>query len=420
MQTGVDRLLRSPELKDSLRGRRVALLGHPASVTAKLEHSLDALLAAGVQVVAAFGPQHGILGEQQDNMMETADAFDERRGLPVHSLYGTVRRPTPAMMQGWDVLLVDLQDLGTRIYTFVTTLLYVMQACAEHGKEIWVLDRPNPIGRPIDGGRLRPGWTSFVGAAEGLPMQHGLTMGELALWYEERFSLRLTGRIVRMAGYDPDQPEEWGWPSGRAWVNPSPNAPNLNMARVYPGSVLLEGTHFSEGRGTTRPLEMMGRPEWPVPQVLAWLRRHAPQWLEGCVIRETFFLPTFHKFKGELVSGVHVHADGPWYRHGAFRPYRLFAGLLKASRKLNPGADPLQTLFRDFHYEYETSRLAIDIIDGGPGLREWILDEAATSKDLDARLDADGRAWEADRAPHLIYGVNPTRAASRLRGLLIH
>ncbi len=245
MKTGLDRLLQDDALRAPLRGRRVALLAHPASVTENLTHAVDALRACGdVTLTAAFGPQHGIKGDRQDNMMETPDATDPRTGLPVFSLYGTVRRPTPAMMETFDVLLVDLQDLGCRVYTFITTLRYVLEEAARYGKDVWVLDRPNPIGRAVDGLRLRTGWESFVGVGP-LPMAHGLTLGELARWFVTTLKLDLPLRVIPMTDWNPVQ----GWPlASRPWVNPSPNAPNVYMARCYPGTVLFEGTTLSEGR----------------------------------------------------------------------------------------------------------------------------------------------------------------------------
>src|SRR5690606_28951624 len=213
MKFGIDRLLEDAKLRDRLKGRRVALLAHPASVTFDLTHSLDALAASGLKLTAAFGPQHGLRGEKQDNMIESADFHDARHGIPVFSLYGQVRRPTDAMMDTFDVLLVDLQDLGCRIYTFVTTLRYVLEAAATHQKEVWVLDRPNPIGRPVEGLRLRPGWESFVGAGQ-LPMRHGLTMGELAHWFVRTLHLDVAYEVVAMEGWEPDAAPEYGSPLG--------------------------------------------------------------------------------------------------------------------------------------------------------------------------------------------------------------
>src|SRR3546814_109149 len=257
MKFGIDRLLADPGLRAPLKGKRVALLAHPASVTANLIHSLDALAACDdLNITAAFGPQHGLRGDKQDNMMESPDYTDPVHGIPVFSLYGEVRRPTGQSMGTFDVLLVDLQDLGCRIYTFITTLLYVLEAAADHGKEVWVLDRPNPAGRPVEGLVLRSGWESFVGAGP-MPMRHGLTLGELGLWFVERMKRDVAYRVIEMDGYKPDAPPGYGWPlEERIWINPSPNAPNLTMARAYAGTVMLEGTTLSEGRGTTRPLEL--------------------------------------------------------------------------------------------------------------------------------------------------------------------
>ena len=397
---GIDRLLAEPALRRPLAGRRVALLAHPASVTASLGHSLDALGALpDLRLTAAFGPQHGLRGDKQDNMVESEDFIDPARGIPVFSLYGEVRRPTPRMMESFDVLLVDLQDLGCRIYTFVTTLRYVLEAAAAHGKAVWVLDRPNPVGRPVEGLTLRPGFESFVGAGP-MPMRHGLTLGELARWFEATLGLDVELEVVRMPGWDPDSAPGHGWPLlERSWVNPSPNAPNLSMARCYAGSVMLEGTTLSEGRGTTRPLELLGAPDVDAAALLAKMHSLAPQWLAGCRIRPCWFEPTFHKHVGRLCAGLQVHVDDPAYEHAAFRPWRLFALAFKALRRLRPD----YPIWRDFPYEYETGRLVIDVINGSGLLREWVDDPAASPGDLDALAAADEAAWKEAREPWLLY-----------------
>src|ERR1700744_4633294 len=220
MKFGIDRLLDEPELRKPLAGRRVALLAHPASVTRNLVHSLDALATRGdVRLSAAFGPQHGLRGDKQDNMIESQDYIDPVHGIPVFSLYGEVRRPTADMMDSFDVPLVDLQDLGCRIYTFVTTLRYVLEAAAKHRKAVWVLDRPNPVGRPVEGTKLCAGWESFVGAGP-LPMRHGLTLGELGLWFIRTLKLDVEYRVIEMQGWQPDAGPGFGWPLGeRAWIN---------------------------------------------------------------------------------------------------------------------------------------------------------------------------------------------------------
>jgi uncharacterized protein YbbC (DUF1343 family) len=399
MDFGIDRLLADPSLLAQLKGRRVALLAHPASVTANLTHSLDALVAAGVKVTAAFGPQHGLRGDKQDNMVESPDFTDPVHGIPVFSLYGEVRRPHGQSMGTFDLLLVDLQDLGCRIYTFITTLLYVLEAAAEHGKEVWVLDRPNPVGRPIEGTTLREDWESFVGAGP-MPMRHGLTLGELGGWFVDRWKLDLAYRVIEMQGCDPDAAPGFGWPLGeRVWINPSPNAPNLWMARAYPGTVMLEGTTLSEGRGTTRPLELFGAPDIVARDVLAEMRRLAPDWLVGCALREITFEPTFHKHVHQLCAGIHIHAEGGFYDHQAFRPWRLQALAFKAIRRLYPDYE----LWRDFPYEYAFGKLPIDVINGGPALREWVDEAGAEPGDLDALARGDEEAWREERARYLLY-----------------
>ncbi len=399
MKLGIERLLEEKPLQDRLGRRRVALLAHPASVTSNLTHSLDALADAGVNLTAAFGPQHGLRGDKQDNMIESASFQDARYGLPVFSLYGDVRRPTDAMMDTFDVLLVDLQDLGCRIYTFITTLRYVLEAAASHGKEVWVLDRPNPVGRPVEGLRLRPGWESFVGAGP-LPMRHGLTLGELARWFVRTLDLDIAYEVITMEGWRPDAAPGYGWPLGaRTWINPSPNAPNLWMARCYAGSVMLEGTTLSEGRGTTRPLELFGAPDIDARALLIEMKQLAPSWLEGCALRECWFEPTFHKHVGKLCAGIQVHVEADYYEHAAFRPWRLQALAFKALRRLEPG----YPIWRDFPYEYETTRLAIDVINGSDLLRTWVDDPAATPADLDAMTLPDEESWREERRSVLIY-----------------
>ena len=398
--SGLDRLLAEPALRQPLTGRRLALLAHPASVTADLTHALDALAALPeLRLTAAFGPQHGLRGDKQDNMVESADFLDPRLGIPVFSLYGDVRRPTVAMMEHFDTLLIDLQDLGCRIYTFITTLRYLLEAAAEHGKTVWVLDRPNPAGRPVEGLRLRHGWESFVGAGP-LPMRHGLTMGELARWFIARFSIDVDCQIIPMHGWQPDAGPGYGWPLGeRTWINPSPNAPNLSMARCYAGTVMLEGTTLSEGRGTTRPLEGFGAPDIDARAILAAMQALAPHWLDGCRLRECWFEPTFHKHAGKLCHGLQIHVEDDSYRHEAFRPWRIQALAFKAIRRLYPD----YPLWRDFAYEYEHERLAIDLINGSPLLRDWVDDPAAGVDQLEHLASHDEAAWRQERQAFLLY-----------------
>ena len=401
MKFGIDRLVEDRTLRAPLAGKRLALLAHPASVTRDLRHSLDALAACGdLRLSCAFGPQHGLRGDKQYNMIESPDYTDPVHHIPVFSLYGTVRRPTAAMMDSFDVLLVDLQDLGCRIYTFITTLRYVLEESARSGKAVWILDRPNPAGRPVEGLTLRPGWESFVGAGA-LPMRHGLTMGEVARWFVATLRLDVDCQVVQMEGWKPEAPPGYGWPlDERTWVNPSPNAPNLWMARCYAGSVLLEGTNLSEGRGTTRPLELLGAPDLDVPALLAEMHALSPEWLRGCRLRPCWFEPTFNKHTGKLCAGLQVHVEDPaFYQHEAFRPWRLFALAFKALRRLKPDYD----LWADFPYEYETGKLAIDVINGSELLRLWVDDPRATAADLEALARADETAWTAARRAVLLY-----------------
>jgi uncharacterized protein YbbC (DUF1343 family) len=400
IQFGLDRLLTEPELRRPLAGRRVALLAHPASVTADLTHALDALAALPeIKLSAAFGPQHGLRGDKQDNMMESPDFLDPQLGIPVFSLYGEVRRPTAAMMDSFDVLLVDLQDLGCRIYTFITTLRYVLEEAARFNRSVIVLDRPNPVGRPVEGLTLRPGWESFVGAGQ-MPMRHGLTLGEMGHWFVKTLKLEVDYQVIAMQGWQPDATPGFGWPLGqRAWINPSPNAPNLSMARCYAGTVMLEGTTLSEGRGTTRPLELFGAPDIEPRRIMAKMAQLAPDWLLGCTLRECWFEPTFHKHTGKLCAGIQIHVEDGSYDHAAFKPWRVQALAFKALRLLQPD----YPLWRDFAYEYEHDRLAIDLINGGEELRRWVDDAQAEAGDLEALARSDEDAWRQEIAAMLLY-----------------
>jgi uncharacterized protein YbbC (DUF1343 family) len=400
MKTGLDRLITESVLRADLQGRRVALVAHPASVTADLTHALDALTALGdVNLTAAFGPQHGLKGDKQDNMEESEDFTDPVFNIPVFSLYGEVRRPTGQMMGTFDTVLIDLQDLGCRIYTFITTLLYVIEESAKHGKSVWVLDRPNPAGRPIEGLTLHEGWESFVGAGP-IPMRHGLTLGELGHWFIDHFKLDVDYRVIEMQGYDPNASPGYGWPTEeRIWINPSPNAANVVMARAYAGTVMLEGATLSEGRGTTRPLELFGAPDIDAHAVLQKMRELAPHWLEGCILRECWFEPTFHKHVHQLCNGIQIHPEGDAYDHHRFKPWRLQALAFKAIRLLYPDYD----LWRDFPYEYAFGKLPIDVINGSPLLREWVDNPISTPADLDALASADEIAWKETSKQYWLY-----------------
>lgn len=233
-----------------------------------------------------------------------------------------------------------------------------------------------------------------------MTMRHGMTMGEMGHWFIEHFGLDVDYKVIEMVGWKPGHAPGFGWPTDRVWINPSPNAANINMARSYAGTVMLEGTNLSEGRGTTRPLEVLfGAPDIDALAVLAEMERMAPMWLRGAAIRECWFEPTFHKHAGELCNGLMIHAEGNFYDHHEFRPWRLQALAFKAIRRLYPDYQ----IWRDFPYEYELDRLAIDVINGGPALREWVDDNAAEPADLDEIASVDEQAWRETIAPHLIY-----------------
>ncbi len=397
MKMGLEVLLGDKKLIQSLKKKKVALICHPASVDEKLHHSFD-LLHEKIGLSAAFGPQHGVKGEKQDNMIESDNFIHPDYKIPIFSLYGKVRRPSPKMMETFDVVIFDLQDLGCRIYTFITTLLYVMQECAKHSKQVIILDRPNPAGREIEGFSLRPGWESFVGAAE-FPMRHGLTCGEMALYYKDNFRLDLDLRVIKMKGYFPEKGPGFGWPATRTWVNPSPNAQTLNMARAYCGTVLIEGTTLSEGRGTTRALEQVGASDIDFAEVLKLMQKKAPQWLRGILLRECFFEPTFHKHEKKLCHGFQIHTDIADYKPELFKPYRLIALMLKCIRELHPS----YPIYRDFAYEYTVGKPPFDVINGGPELREWIENPQAKPKDLEKALKQDEKEWTKTRKKFLLY-----------------
>jgi len=400
MNLGIDELLSNPSIRASLKNKKVAFLGHNASVTSDGQFSLDAIIGCGeIKIVSAFGPQHGIHSEKQDNMIESNDFMYPRYHIPVFSLYGKVRRPTREMIDTFDIVLVDIQDIGSRVYTYMTTLFYMMESCSGTGKSVWILDRPNPAGRPVEGSILVKGWESFVGSGS-LIMRHGLTIGELALWYKDEKKLELDLRIIRMKDYNPEAKPGFGWPVFEfSWVNPSPNASSLNMARCFPGTVLFEGTTLSEGRGTTTPLEMVGAPDIDFILIIEKMSLLEPEWMKGCVVMPCTFEPTFDKHYGKLCSGIHIYTDNRLYKHHHFKPYRLCALMIKAIRLILPD----YPLWRQFVFEYETERMAIDLLCGGTFLREWVEDTNADFSDLNNFLRKDEVRWIHIREPFLLY-----------------
>lgn len=354
VRTGLDGLVAEDFAR--LRGQRVGLLVHPASVDAQLRHAAPLLQGGlGEHLRVLFGPQHGLRGETQDNMIEWQGFTDPVTGVPAYSLYGEVRRPTPAMLADIDTLVIDLQDVGARYYTFIWTLLLCLEACAQAGVRVVVLDRPNPIGGEVlEGNLLDLDYRSFVGLAC-LPMRHAMTIGELALWLRDDQNLDVEVEVVLMDGWR----REMGFAAtGLPWVLPSPNMPTADTALVYPGFCLLEGTTLSEGRGTTRPFEICGAPGIDPVQLAAVLGALE---LPGCVWRPLWFEPTFQKHARQLCGGVQVHVTDP----ASFRPVTAALTLLTVVHRLWPESFG----WKQPPYEYETEKLPIDILGGGPDVR---------------------------------------------------
>jgi len=395
---GIDIIQNDSTLLKQLKSKKVSIVAHPASVDKNLNYILEVFFPLSkkhqFEIVSAFGPQHGVRGEKQDNMVESDDFMDPVYGIPIYSLYGKFRRPLEKQISDFDLLLFDLQDLGTRIYTFVTTLLYCLEECAKQKKTVWILDRLNPIGRKIEGNILNSGYESFVGAGP-MPMRHGLTIGELACWFKKYFKLDLELKIIKLE----NSPKDLIWPTSRTWVNPSPNAANLNMAFCYPGSVMLEGTNLSEARGTTRPLEMVGAVNFDFDKITKEMCRIFPDVFLGVKIRKCFFQPTFHKFSGKLCEGFQIHTDHDSFLNHQFQPFRLFCVLFKAYQNLYPEFE----LWRDFSYEYTSGRLPIDVIFGSDFLRNWVKDSKSNYQDLNSYLVKDEESWSEIAKDFYLY-----------------
>jgi uncharacterized protein YbbC (DUF1343 family) len=382
---GLSRLLDRPE---PVRGLRVGLVVNPSSITPDLEHASVALSGRrGVKVTALFGPEHGIAADAQD-LVEVGHSRDRETGLPVHSLYGETRVPTPEMLAGVDAMVYDVQDVGSRYYTFVYTMLHVMEACAREKRRVVVLDRPNPIGGDaVDGNVLDPAYRSFVGMHP-LAVRHGMTAGELALMFKDELGLDVDLHVVPMKGWRRAMAYE---DTGLPWVLPSPNIPTVDTAFVYPGGCLVEGTNLSEGRGTTRPFELVGAP-WLDGPALA--RALGKERLPGVGFRAAAFTPTFQKHAGELCHGVQLHVLDR-RRFPAFLAYLL---LIQHARR----QDPSRFGWRDPPYEYEQVRLPIDILCGTDRVRTAI--EAGVSpKRLVPGWRKELAAFRRRRARHLLY-----------------
>jgi len=386
VRPGIERVLAGEA--EHLRGSRLGLIHHPASVTPSLDPSSVALLESGFDLRALFGPQHGAHGEKQDNMIESGHFRDAVTGLPTHSLYGEVRKPTPEMLTGLDALLFDLQDVGVRVYTFVWTMALAMEACAESGVRFVVLDRPNPIGGRREGPVLRPGFESFVGMHP-IPLRHGLTCGELARWLVRDRGIDCDLEVVACEGWERGM--RWR-DTGLPWVMPSPNLPTPDSCEVYPGMVLLEGTNLSEGRGTTRPFEIFGAP-FLDPRDLA--EALSGSLGAGVKLRACHFEPTFQKHRGQLCGGAQLHVTDA----EAFRPVDVAVAILCAARSV--GGDAFR--WREPPYEYETEKPPIDILWGHDGLREGVDRGSGPGEILAAEADALAR-FDASMRGALLYG----------------
>ena len=387
VQTGLARL--ATESWPAFEGKRIGLICNPTAVDAELRHAID-LLGSKYKLAALFGPEHGVRGDAQD-MIGVDASRDAASGLPVHSLYGHTEAslaPTPAMLDDIDVLVYDVQDVGSRYYTFVWTMVLAMRACAKAGKTFVVLDRPNPItGMYVEGAYIQPGYESFVGLVS-CANRHGMTAGEIARWRHGVESLDVELAVISMTGWTRDS---WFEHTGLPWVMPSPNMPTVDTALVYPGMCLVEGTELSEGRGTTRPFELSGAP-WIDGARLA--KDMTAMGLPGVKLRPAVFTPTFHKHAGKACGGVQIHVTD----HDAFRPYRTGVAFLKACRD----QDPEKFRWREKAYEFVDKIAAIDLLAGGPQVREGI-DAGASLDDITRRWPRDEGSFLDERQPYLLY-----------------
>lgn len=372
-----------------VRGKRIGLIVNPASVNRTFQHASDLFLASpDCHLVALFGPQHGLSSTTQDNMIEWEGGRDERTGLPVYSLYGATRIPTEEMVRDVDVLVCDLPDVGTRVYTFAATMANCMIAARQYDKEMIVLDRPNPIGGvQVEGGLVEPGFESFVGMFP-IPLRHGMTMGELALLFNEAFGIGCRLSVVPMDGW---QRQMWYDQTGLPWIMPSPNMPTLDTATVYPGTVLVEGTLLSEGRGTTRPFELIGAPFIDPYRLVKQL---AGEKLPGVFFRPCFFAPTFQKHQGKVCGGVQIHV----LDRQQFKPVITGIALLKTIHRLYPD----QFAWRQPPYEYVYDKLPFDVIAGSDRLRQQIVADIPLAE-IEASWQSDLTRFLEMRRPYLLY-----------------
>jgi uncharacterized protein YbbC (DUF1343 family) len=387
MKTGLDVITGSGF--DIFDGARVGLIVNPASIDSRFRHTADLFHNdPRVNLTALFGPQHGIRGETQDNMIEWESFRDARTALPAFSLYGETRKPTPEMLDLIDVLVFDVPDAGTRVYTFIYTMALAMEAARECGKRFVVLDRPNPIGGlQTEGNIHEPEFRSFVGMFP-LPMRHAMTAGELALLFNRGFGVGCDLEVIRMEGW---RRAMWFEQTGLPWVMPSPNIPSVETAVVYPGSVMLEGTAVSEGRGTTRPFEMIGAPYIKPYDLVAELENEG---LPGVVFRPLHFQPTFHKFAGEVCGGLQLHVTD----RGAFKPVITGVAIISAIRRIYPE----NFAWSSPPYEYVFDRLPFDVITGASRLREQI-ESGATVREIEDGWRDPLKEFEKLRSGYLLY-----------------
>ena len=385
---GLEQLILDPP--KLLAGQRLGLLCNQASTDRKFRHSRDLINQAFPgQLTCIFSPQHGFFAEKQDNMVESDHMVDPATGVKVFSLYGALRKPDQAMFDHLDILLIDLNDVGTRVYTFIYTVAYCLEAAAAYGKQVVVLDRPNPIGGlAVEGNLLTPDCASFVGLYP-IPMRHGLTLGELAILFNRCFGINAALTVIPMRGW---QRSMLFRDTGLPWLLPSPNMPTPETALVYPGQVLWEGTNISEGRGTTLPFELCGAPFFEPGPLLDRARQLAE--LPGCLLRPLMFEPTSNKWAGQTCAGFHIHVTEP----AAFRPYRTSLALLQAAIQLYPE----QLRYKEPPYEYEFTRLPLDLILGDTAIRAG-LEQGAAIADLEAAWQTGLDDFDRLRQEVLLY-----------------
>lgn len=385
--TGLEVLL--AENVDLLAGKRVGLLAHPASVDRNLNHAVEIFHQhPDIRLTLAMGPQHGFRGETQDNMIEWDGYIDGEKRIQIYSLYGETRRPTEEMMALLDVLVVDLQDVGARYYTFIQTLALVLESCSRFDKEVIILDRPNPIGGvDVEGPVLEPGFKSFVGLYP-LAVRHGMTIGELAAYFNGEFGIESKLTVVPMKGW---RREMYFDDTGLPWVLPSPNMPSLETALVYPGTCLLEGTNVSEGRGTTRPFELSGAP-WIDPKAL--VSKLSQLDLPGVIFRPIHFAPTFHKWAGEVIGGIQMHVMS----REVFKPFLTGVALVALYRELGG----MSFEWKQPPYEYETTLLPFDILCGTDRVR-LLIESRQNLAEIEQSWREDIRAFGDTREHYLLY-----------------